>query len=285
MVNGVLRALGGLLVALIFLNDPVVTDILSGWYNHWYCKHIQEYVIVETRANEYVSAVDGDHGPTESRAMETVTPITLVSFPKSKRRTTLSTMGSQSLSLLLCCCSEGIWHNLRHPLRRGLLEEAKDSINRNDLVMGIDCEELTRSLSNSAESLDDRAPPTSDKTQKIPMRKLKVPNETVHRCLENHLFVPNILMRRTFSKHIVVEEPVNGYFIVVDEDNDATSHLFVYYASVSYAKLIHFLFNNPIGKAFYKSANVVVDVDISVEPLQESQPEHHLPVSDFTNEL
>lgn len=92
-------------------------------------------------------------------------------------------------------------------------------------------------------------------------------------------------MRRTFSKHIVVEEPVNGYFIVVDEDNDATSHLFVYYSSVSYAKLIHFLLDNPIGKAFYKSANVVVDVDISVEPLQESQSDHHPAEADFTNEL
>ncbi|KAI8340518.1 hypothetical protein BC941DRAFT_450024 [Chlamydoabsidia padenii] len=187
LANSVLRSLGGFLVALIFLNDPVITEIFTGW---------------------------------------------------------------------------------------------------NNLVMGIDCEELTRTISTD----DDHRLPVynnKEKTRRIPMRRLKIPNETVNWCLENRLLMSNVLVRRTFSKHIMVEEPTNGYFIVVDEKSDVTSYLFIYYPSANFAKFIHFLFKNPIGRALQRNSNVVVDVNISVEPMQECQYQHHhsTSASDPTAEL
>ncbi|ORZ24756.1 hypothetical protein BCR42DRAFT_468949 [Absidia repens] len=277
MASGVLHGLGGVLVALIFLNDPAITYIFSGWYDHWFYKHVIEYVVVETKSNHYVRLLKGNGKITKNTIPGDDGTTVLASFPRNKE--TLAYIPSS----LFCWC--GDFMQRQHSLYKSR-DSHHDDDNKNNLVLGVDCPEICVISDSSTDTTMDNSSNIEEEdadnkvtrnysypaclTKRVPMRRLKLSTSILNQYMESHYFTPDILLRRSFSRNITVEEPVNGYFIVAHENDEDYSYIYTNYSSDLYAKFTRCLLNNCIGRALHRSSNFVIDVNISAEPTESS---------------
>ncbi|CAO3596264.1 unnamed protein product [Absidia cylindrospora] len=293
MASGVLHGLGGVLVALIFLNDPAITYIFSGWYDHWFYKHVVEYVVVETKSNHYVRLLKGNGKITKNTIPGDDGTTVLVSFPRNKE--TLAYIPTS----LFCWC--GDYMQRQHPLHKSRGSQHDDD-NKNNLVLGVDCPEICAISDSSTDTTMDSCGSIGEEdadgkvtrnysyqacaTKRVPMRRLKLSSSILNQYMESHYFTPDVLLRRSFSRNITVEEPVNGYFIVVHENDEDYSYIYTNYSSDLYAKFTRCLLNNCIGRTLHRSSNFVIDVNISAEPIETSHNSDPTTISpDPTEEL
>ncbi|ORZ25362.1 hypothetical protein BCR42DRAFT_463975 [Absidia repens] len=266
LASSICHGLSGFLVALIFLNDPVITQIFSGWYDHYFCKHVIEYSVIETNQDHYIRIID-ETGASSNTGEDRAT--VLVSFPPCKGYLKFK---SRFRLKSECRCTAPpycIGGNIRkqHRSRNRLHNnQCNNNDNRDNIILGVDCPDAVEPAIIKNE--------TANTIYKIPVRRLKLSSTAVNQYIDKRHFTPHISLKRSFSRNITVEESINGYSIIIGDDDESANYLLIPYPSVYYAKFIRWLLNSSIGRALHRSSNALIDVAIIGEPLQHIQHLH-----------
>ncbi|CAO3578018.1 unnamed protein product [Absidia cylindrospora] len=267
LASSICHGLSGFLVALIFLNDPAITQIFSGWYDHWFYKHVIEYAVIETNQDHYIRVLDeSSAGSNVDEARATV----LVSFPPCKEYLKLK---FRFFFKSECRCSAppySVGGNIKKQQRsRNKMHnnQCNNNDNRDNIILGVDCPDTTEAPVFENEKIN--------AIYKIPVRRLKLSSTAVNQYIDRRHFTPHISLKRSFSRNITVEESINGYSIIIGDDDDSANYLLIPYPSIYYAKCIRWLLNGSIGRALHRSSNALIDVTIIGEPSQHMQHLHH----------
>ncbi|KAI8100079.1 uncharacterized protein BX664DRAFT_368908 [Halteromyces radiatus] len=273
MASSILHGLGGCFVAFIFLNDPGITHMVAGWYNHWYHKYVIEYVMVETNGGYYLKVID----PLEEMDDQATVVISFVPAKEVKKKKKQKKEKRPKYRPLFCCHEDGDRAFVRSYQTGG------DGSNRNDILLGTDeslvtfprnvyrgrrQEEEDRHLYHHhtlyEEDVDNMT------LQRIPMRRLRLDSSAVSQYIRSNAFKPQILLERTFANGFTKEEQINAYTIVIsDQHND---YIFVRYPSIHQAKFNHWLLHGCMGRLFYRKSNPLTQVRI---PISQNDHRHH----------
>lgn len=254
MASTLLTGLVGFFVALIFLNDPVIAQICSGWYDHWFHKQVLEHVTVEIEESKCTLRVLCEV-PEEKRTGVRQQPIILVSFAPTKF---VDTTMAKLRYMWWYCCNRKTPYPMNRPN-----DGSHDNNNRDNLVLGTDYQDPIHAAFQHISTSDEKP------RQRIPMRRFILSPTSVKDYLENGIHTPHITVQRSFSPNFVVDELINGYFLI---RQDEVHYILTPYTSKHYARFIYWALNRPSCHALYRSSDVLMDVTIAYEHLHDR---HH----------